>query len=370
MTPNKHQANILLVDDEALFRQSVAEALSSVAPSYRIHQASNGREALDLADVTPMDVIVSDISMPVMNGIELMLELRRRDYAGALIVVTAFGNPRVESQVTVGGAFSYLEKPVDLPQMIEVIRNAAEGERSHIQGLTLTGFIQLLSVERKTCRLRVSDGHRHGDLLFRDGQLVDARLGQLEGDRAALELIGWDESAQLDLHSGYQAQRITVNSSLNHLLLEAMRLKDEAQREPSGEGYSTLVKLKPKEISMGNVSDSLKKIMEIEGAIGVALVDHESGMSLGQLGGGERLNLDVAGAGNTAVVRSKLRVMNDLGLDDNIEDILISLSSQYHLIRPLANAKNLFLYLALDRSRANLAMARHKLMTIEKLLAL
>ncbi|MEM9292985.1 MAG: hypothetical protein AAGD01_14985 [Acidobacteriota bacterium] len=117
---------------------------------------------------------------------------------------------------------------------------------------------------------------------------------------------------------------------------------------------------------MGNVKESLQEAMQIEGALGISLVDYQSGMTLGTAGGGEAINLDIASAGNTAVVRAKLRVMQDLGLDDGIEDILISLGTQYHLIRPLSREPNLFLYFALDRERSNLAMARHRLTAIEQ----
>ena len=102
--------------------------------------------------------------------------------------------------------------------------------------------------------------------------------------------------------------------------------------------------------------------------VGVCIVDWESGMSLGALGGGKYLDLDVAAAGNTEVIRAKMRTMESLRLDDAIEDILITLSKQYHLIRLLKNSRNeqgLFLYLVLERSKANLALARHNLKRIE-----
>ncbi|MEV7092253.1 hypothetical protein AB0M80_05370 [Amycolatopsis sp. NPDC051045] len=117
-----------------------------------------------------------------------------------------------------------------------------------------------------------------------------------------------------------------------------------------------------------NIETALKEALSISGAVGAALVDYESGMALGTLGGGDWLDLDTAAAGNTEVVRSKLRVISALRLDDEIEDILITLGRQYHLIRLLKPAKShsaLFLYLVLDRERANLALARHYLKNIE-----
>ncbi|MEU9354280.1 hypothetical protein AB0D65_25730 [Streptomyces griseoloalbus] len=119
---------------------------------------------------------------------------------------------------------------------------------------------------------------------------------------------------------------------------------------------------------MANTETALKECLSsIDGATAAALVDYTSGMALGTLGGGKDFNLEVAAAGNTDVVRSKLRTMEHLGLNEEIEDILITLSSQYHLIRLLKGrgGNGLFLYLVLDAGRANLAMARHQLRRIE-----
>lgn len=117
---------------------------------------------------------------------------------------------------------------------------------------------------------------------------------------------------------------------------------------------------------MGNVDVILKDAMNIDGAVGIALVDYETGMSLGQAGGGA-LDLDVAAAGNSDVVKAKLRTMAALGLEEKIEDILITLNSQYHLLRLITSrsGQGLFLYMALDKSKANLAMARRQLTNLE-----
>ena len=116
---------------------------------------------------------------------------------------------------------------------------------------------------------------------------------------------------------------------------------------------------------MANLKESLTQIAELNGFIGVCVVDSDSGMMLAAEGGGSAINLEVAAAGNTEVVRAKRKALGNLGLDDAIEDILITLGKQYHLIRLLAQKEGLFIYLVLDKARGNLAMARFSLSEIE-----
>jgi len=118
---------------------------------------------------------------------------------------------------------------------------------------------------------------------------------------------------------------------------------------------------------MANIKQSMDELMTIDGALCAALVDSGSGMILGQIGSG--VDLEVAAAGNTEVVRAKHKTMRALGLNDVIEDILITLGRQYHIIRPLQKHEGLFIYLVLDKSKSNLALARRKTQDVEQTLA-
>lgn len=118
---------------------------------------------------------------------------------------------------------------------------------------------------------------------------------------------------------------------------------------------------------MATTKEILPKLLEIDGCLGTCVVDSNSGMVLGSAGGG-RVNLDIAAAGNMEVIRAKRKTMKSLGLSEQIEDILITLGKQYHLIRPVTSNDSLFIYIVLDRARSNLAMARHILSDVEKTL--
>ena len=114
---------------------------------------------------------------------------------------------------------------------------------------------------------------------------------------------------------------------------------------------------------MANLNDSLQDLMTLDGALCAAAVDYNSGMLLGSIGSG--VDLELAAAGNTEVVRAKMKTMKSLGLNDSIEDILITLGRQYHILRPAEKINGLFIYYVLDSSRANLALARRKIADVE-----
>lgn len=114
---------------------------------------------------------------------------------------------------------------------------------------------------------------------------------------------------------------------------------------------------------MADIKSSMAKAMKLDGALGVALVDYTTGLTLGTAGN-PGFDLELAAAGNVEVVRAKKNIRDRLGLKDKIDDILISLTGQYHLIRMVGTTS--FIYMVLDRTKSNLALARKELESIDK----
>lgn len=375
--PTGPNRRILIVDDEEFFRLSAKEALELHDPNAQIETAADGREALHKLSSADFELLLTDIKMPVMDGLELLSRLPETGFRGRIVVLSAFLDPVIETTALQRGALQLLEKPVDFEQLIAVLEDT--DKVSHVEGLSLAGFVQLVEMEELSTHLFVAWEGRQGSLHFETGRLIDAQCGSLEGDDAAIEVLGWsDPPPKIDMLP-HKKRQPTIESSIGFLLLESARLQDESARPTSQSLSSTGVRpprterdhsQRPRGNEMSTINESLDELMKVEGAIGVCLVDYESGMVLGSQGGGKAIDLDVAAAGNTAVVRSKMETMKNLKLDDKIEDILITLGAQYHLIRPLAKENSLFLYYALSREKSNLAMARFKLSSVEKELAL
>jgi predicted regulator of Ras-like GTPase activity (Roadblock/LC7/MglB family) len=102
----------------------------------------------------------------------------------------------------------------------------------------------------------------------------------------------------------------------------------------------------------------LEKLLSFDGAMCVAVVDSETGMILGRSGSG--IEIDLAAAGASEILRARLASTKALGNDEKIDDLLISLTSQVQIIHPLPANPTIFTYLIADKSKSSLAMARFK----------
>ena len=312
---------------------------------------------------------------------------------------------------------------VPLPEVFadQVARELAEISFGSMRGLSLPSVLQLVQWDKKSMAILVEHGQTWGRLHLHQGQLVDAYVHHsgAQGEDAALDILSWEQGT-LRMERSYHNQRRSINREVTHLLLEIGRRKDEQARNGSvaqaltsvhseqHESSDTSPRGEMPEVDMffkrkrtdedqpdqqpdtvdipgeifrdsdddvlslilsdeeGNDMQNVKSTLDsalatIDGAMAIALVDYTSGMMLGSAGGG--INLELAAAGNSEVVKAKLRTMDSLAIKGGIEDILITLDDQYHIIY-LVPSQKLFMYLVLNKERSNLAMARYKLRSL------
>jgi hypothetical protein len=339
-----------------------------------------------------------------MCGIDLVVAARQDISHLPVVIMTAFQTPDI--QRLAGAPYTgFLEKPFEFERLLELVDEALAprplnvGFSGAISVQTLPDIVQLYVLSSATGVLIISHHTGEGRLWFERGAILHALTARARGDEAFYEIMMWS-GGEFRMRTGAKAPERSIESDWQTLLMESCRRVDERHRheEPRSatRGWSQAppaadtdidnmfgpfevdipvfpapkissaisIQSQPLEVSV-NIKDSLSKLNSIDGFVAAALVDSESGMMLGSEGGGP-LNLEVAAAGNTEVVRAKRKTMNNLALKDGIEDILITLGKQYHLIRPLRGRPAIFFYVALDRQRANLAMARIALADVEK----
>jgi CheY-like chemotaxis protein/predicted regulator of Ras-like GTPase activity (Roadblock/LC7/MglB family) len=225
---------VLLVDDEEFFLRSMVDGFAAHRQRLRVLTAPNGRVALEELARTPVDLVVTDLKMPELDGFQLVAELSRRYPGVPVVVMTAFSTAPLEAQLRDSGVSMVLDKPIDFPalskKVFEVLAASASG---HLRGISLATLLQMVEADRKTCTVNVSSGGAHGWLVFRGGELLDAATGELHGDAAALEILAWDEAA-IDLAGASANRQKVVTQHLSELLMEAFRLRDERARANPG----------------------------------------------------------------------------------------------------------------------------------------
>lgn len=219
---------ILIVDDEKSFLLSLKDGLSVHSNKFQVLTAENGREAVDVLRSLPIDLLVTDLKLPEMNGFELLAWTSRHQPQLPVIVMSAFGTPEIEARLAKMDTLQFLDKPLDIHMLEEGIFNGLNaGGKSFIRGITLATFLQLMRVERKNCTLKVSTSEQFAYLYVQRGELIDAELGDLVGLEAALEIVSWND-AEIEMDGICRRQDDVINLPMEHLLFEAFKRKDEA----------------------------------------------------------------------------------------------------------------------------------------------
>lgn len=131
---------VLVVDDEEALREIVAEELGDFA-GYRIVQACNGKQALEVMEKEKPDCIVTDINMPEMTGIEMLESMRAKGIKTPVIIVTGFGSTDAMKKAWKWGAFDFVDKPIRFEVLKNIVKNAILLGEKHLEGAT--SFLEL-----------------------------------------------------------------------------------------------------------------------------------------------------------------------------------------------------------------------------------
>ncbi|SHK86652.1 protein of unknown function [Desulfatibacillum alkenivorans DSM 16219] len=248
--------NILLVDDENSLIMSMADGLESQGDQFRVYTANNGKEAVDTLETKPVDLVVTDLRMPEMDGFELLAYINDNRPSTPTIVMSAFATPRIEDKLKELGALQVLSKPLDFERLSEAIKQGLDHvfQGGSLAGISVGSFLQLMEAEQKTSLLEVlSEDKQKGFFYLDEGQLHDAVCGDLQGEEAAIEMLTW-KGAQIRFRSLPEKKlKKNIHQGLMSLLMEASHLEDERAGAEAGPPSESLGE--PDDLSLENVGE-------------------------------------------------------------------------------------------------------------------
>ena len=360
---------VLVVDDEPSVLFALSEALGDRRRGVRVVTAANGVEAVAVLESEAVDLVLTDLRMPDMDGFELLAFLRRNHPSLPVILMTALGSAETSARLANAGSFECLAKPFHLPDLKRKIAEMlTQRVKGRVENISLASFLQLLEMERKTCTLSVRshdpEADHEGKLFFRAGRLVGAATGSLEGREAALEIVTWDH-ADIEIADVCPPVDPEIEVALSFLLMEGMRLKDERERgkesdltgEVDIDAALAEAASRPQSEELGRLlSEGMHGGKGMKGVEAILLVEPSGKVAA------------VAGEDpGDAMAAAAARFLRALGAGEPLQEVLATTGNHYWLARPVGSDGH-FLLLVLDRHRANLARTQLDLVAIERIL--
>ncbi len=243
---------VLIVDDEKSLLLSIRAGFEAYKDRFQLYTAENGKKAIKILETNAIDLVVTDIRMPEMDGFELLVYMNSRFPSIPVLVMSAYGTREIQGKFESIGIIGFLDKPVDFDDLVKSID---EGLKMTSQAGTMTGFsvgsfLQLIEMEEKTCLLEVSARGKKGLFYFDHGILFDAVSGRLIGEEAAIEMIMWNQVSLSFKNLPDKKIMRRINSELMPIMMEASRRKDEKAQENEFGGFD------------GNIEEELNYLEE------------------------------------------------------------------------------------------------------------
>ncbi len=226
---SKGLKKVLIVDDEETLTWSMAKSLSRDRDKYEVMIANNGKEALLLLKGSHVDLVISDIRMPDINGLDLLVMIKKEYPETKVIIMTAYGSSDVQKEANQRGSLFYIEKPFEISDIRKIILDLIgkkKGFQGKVVGLQLTDIIQMNCLSRLTTALIVTRNGEKGVIYFNEGEVVHAECGEQKGTEAFYSILGWQEGEFVS-NIGFVPPVQTIYQTWEHLLVEAMRRDDD-----------------------------------------------------------------------------------------------------------------------------------------------
>jgi len=239
----KHK--ILLVDDDVDFLDMYREILRQLPCAPDVQTAASGSRAIAMLEAEPYRLLITDLKMPRMDGLQLLAIVRRKFPNLRTVVLTSVVDEQFRSRVYAQGVDLYWQKP-GAEREIEMLKECIESliERNDnagfrgVQSKSLVDIIQIECLSQSSCVLRISNGPLSGRIWINHGELFDAEAGELTGEEAFTHILSW-KSGNFEILPADPQRKQTIIKSYNALLLETVQAFDESQADGNATDGST-----------------------------------------------------------------------------------------------------------------------------------
>ncbi len=221
---------VLVVDDEEDMLWMLQRNLNKGMPDVEILSARSGEEALAVLSDTTVELVITDINMPGMNGLDLLIEINNRYPDTGVIIMTAYPSSAYEREAMMSGSLRFIEKPFDIKDMRDIVKSVlktSDGFQGTINGIDLMDIIQFNGLSQATAALKVTTAEQEGMLFFKNGAVVHAMCDQASGEEAFFKIIAFNDGTLQNIR-GVEPPIKSINKSLESLLFEAAVRNDEA----------------------------------------------------------------------------------------------------------------------------------------------
>jgi CheY-like chemotaxis protein len=232
------QPKILLVDDDQDFLNLYQEMLSKHLSSLpEVRTASNGSRALSLLDSETFNMLIVDLQMPKMDGLQVLSIARRKHPILRLVVLTGIQDEQFRTRAYAMGVDQYWIKPetdhemgLFLESVESLLSREATGGFRGVQSKSLVDIIQLECMSQSTSTLRINNGIVEGKIWVQNGEVVDAVTGDLTAEPAFQRILSW-KTGSFEIMSGDATRPRAIFTSYQGLLLNTAQALDEAESQ-------------------------------------------------------------------------------------------------------------------------------------------
>ncbi len=225
---------VLLVDDDPGLLETYRELLARLPSGPEIHTASSGARALARLDSEPFRLLICDLKMPKMDGLQVLTIVRRKFPQMRTVALTAVTDEQFRSRIYALGVDLFWHKPgneQEIRLFLECLESFLGAEADHpgfrgVQSKSLMDIVQLECISQSSSVLRITNGDQTGRIWIQEGEVIDADAGELQGEMAFRKILSWRTGA-FEMLPAEPAHPRAIRQSYNGLLLEAAQALDE-----------------------------------------------------------------------------------------------------------------------------------------------